>query len=94
MTVDELVTAVNVALGALPVDRCSALDSSGDGEVGVDELVAAVNSALTGCGSHVNRAPLASDVSFSADTATPYVQKQLIGLDPDDDTITFELVSD
>jgi hypothetical protein len=94
VTIDELVIAVNVGLGALPVDRCTALDSNGDGEVAVDELVAAVGRALAGCDAHGNRAPLASDVSFSADTATPYVQKQLIGADPDNDTITYELVSD
>src|SRR5262249_26499381 len=94
VTIDELVVAVNVGLGALAVDRCTALDSNGDGEVAVDELVAAVGRALAGCDSHGNRAPLASDVSFSADTSTPYVQKQLIGSDPDNDTITYELVSD
>jgi len=94
VTVDELVTAVNVALGALPVGRCPDLDRGGDGDVTVDDLIAAVTDALTGCSSSANRAPQASDVSFMADTATPYVQKQLIGSDPDNDTITYELVAD
>jgi Papain family cysteine protease/Bacterial Ig domain/CARDB len=94
VTVDELVTGVNMALGTLPVDRCPDLDRGGDDNVTVDDLIAAVSNALGACGSHANRAPRASDVSFSADTATPYVQKQLIGSDPDNDTITYELVAD
>jgi hypothetical protein len=93
VAVDELVTGVNMALGAMPIDRCPDL-AGGDNKVGIDELIAAVNNALVGCGTHVNRAPQASEVSFTADTATPYLEKQLIGSDPDNDTITYELVGD
>jgi len=94
VTVDELVTGVNIALGALPVDQCPTLDLGGDDRVTVDELVTAVNNALEGCDSQANHAPRASEVSFGADTTTPYVEKQLIGTDPDNDTITYELVAD
>lgn len=94
VTVDELVTGVNIALDALPIDRCRALDLSGDDQVTVDELLVAVGSAMKGCGAPPNRAPQASAVSFGADTATPYVEKQLIGSDPDNDTITYELADD
>lgn len=94
VTIDEVLTGVDIALNALPVDRCRAFDLSGDDSVTVDELLAAVRSALEGCDAQANRAPHASEVSFGADTATPYVEKQLIGSDPDNDTITYELIAD
>ena len=94
VTVNELVTGVNIALGTLQLARCPQFDAGGDGEVSVNELVAGVRSALEGCGSSTNRAPQASDVSLTADDSSPYVEKQLIGRDPDNDTITYELIAD
>src|SRR4030095_14332771 len=55
VAVDELVTGVYMALGAMAIDRCPDL-AGGDNKVGIDELIAAVNDALVGCGTHVNRA--------------------------------------
>jgi hypothetical protein len=49
VTVNELISGVNIALGALPPSTCSACDSNGDGTVSVNELVAAVSRALNGC---------------------------------------------
>jgi hypothetical protein len=49
VTVDELLTGVNIALGQLSVDACRIFDSSGDGAVTIDELLEAVNRALDGC---------------------------------------------
>ena len=49
VTIDELVTGVNVALGVLPVATCPGFDRSGDGAVGIAELIAAVGDALHGC---------------------------------------------
>ena len=49
VTVDEILTGVNAALGELPLHRCPALDSSGDGAATVDEIQRAVTSALSGC---------------------------------------------
>ena len=40
-----------------------------------------------------NRAPVAEAVSLQTDLAIPYVEQQLIGTDPDNDTLTFELIS-
>ncbi len=51
VTVDELITAVNIALGLRPLDACAAVDSDGNGVVTVDDLIRAVNRALNGCGS-------------------------------------------
>jgi hypothetical protein len=49
VTVNELVVAVNVALGSQPASSCTACDTNGDGMVSINELVAAVTRALNGC---------------------------------------------
>jgi hypothetical protein len=49
VTVDELITGVNVALGVTPLSTCPAFDANGDEEVTVEEILQAVNSALDGC---------------------------------------------
>jgi len=43
---------VNIALGAAPLSSCPAIDVKGGGQITVDEIVAAVNSALNGCQSN------------------------------------------
>jgi hypothetical protein len=40
---------IAIALGNLPVDDCLAGDPNGDGLITVEEIVQAVNNALTGC---------------------------------------------
>lgn len=94
VSVNELVTGVNMALGTMPITECPDIDPNGDHSVSVAELVAAVNNALGGCEARPNRAPEASNVSFAADALMPYVERQLIGHDPDDDTITYELIAE
>jgi hypothetical protein len=49
VTVDELVTMVNIALGNTPVANCLNGDASGDGEITIAEIVSAVNNALGSC---------------------------------------------
>jgi hypothetical protein len=49
VTVDELITMVNVALGGADVSLCPAGDVNRDGEITVDEILTAVNNALDGC---------------------------------------------
>jgi hypothetical protein len=49
VTVDEILTMVNIALGNTPVTDCLAGDRNGDEMITVDEILAAVNNALTGC---------------------------------------------
>ena len=49
VTVDELLTMVNIALGNTPVMACEAGDANRDGQTTVDEILAAVNNALNGC---------------------------------------------
>lgn len=49
VTVNELITGVNIALGNLPLGDCPVFDPSGDGRVTITEVIAAVNRALNGC---------------------------------------------
>jgi hypothetical protein len=49
VTVDEILKMVNIALGLAAPETCLAGDANGDGHITVDEIVSAVNRALTGC---------------------------------------------
>jgi len=49
VTVNELITMVNIALGNEDVATCISGDPSGDGRVTVEEIIKAVNNALDGC---------------------------------------------
>jgi len=64
LTIDEIVTGVNIALGSLPLDRCPSFDCADKSEVTVDCLIKAVIAALNGC------APPATVSSTPAATAT------------------------
>lgn len=48
VTIDELITQVNIALGA-PLAACPAGDRNDDGAISIDELIVAVTNALGGC---------------------------------------------
>jgi hypothetical protein len=50
VTIGDLVTMVNVALGNVGATACPPGDPNRDGEVTVNEVVTAVNNALYGCG--------------------------------------------
>lgn len=49
VTVDELITMVNIALDTAQVSACPAGDKDGDGTITIVEIIAAVNNALNGC---------------------------------------------
>jgi len=49
VTIDALIRAVNIALGATALDTCRAADQNHDGSVTINELIAAVNNALNAC---------------------------------------------
>jgi len=49
VTIDEILTLVNIALGNRPVADCLAGDVNGDRQITVDEILRAVNNALNGC---------------------------------------------
>lgn len=49
ITIDEVVSGINIALGVTPLSQCSGLDVNGDGLITVDELLEAVSRVLNGC---------------------------------------------
>ena len=49
VTVNEIISGVNIALGNVDVSLCPRVDANHDGEVTVNELLQAVNAALNGC---------------------------------------------
>jgi hypothetical protein len=65
VSIGELVTGINIALGSAALAVCRAIDRAGDGEVTVDDLVAAIGDALDGC------APSSSTPTPPSPTATP-----------------------
>jgi len=49
VTIDEVLTAVNMALGVLPPSACDLADAAHDGAVTIDDVVRVVTHALKGC---------------------------------------------
>jgi hypothetical protein len=49
VTVDEIITMVNIALGEADISTCTAGDGDSSGTITVDEIVTALNHALEGC---------------------------------------------
>jgi hypothetical protein len=49
VTVDKILTMVNIALGNQSIGSCWAGDADGNGQITIDEILAAVNNALNGC---------------------------------------------
>ena len=49
VTVNELIAAVNIALGQAQITACRACDLNGDAMITINELIAAVSKALQGC---------------------------------------------
>lgn len=47
--INELIVAVNIALGGADPQACPAADGNGDGAIAVNELIVAVNRSLEGC---------------------------------------------
>ncbi|GIW43583.1 MAG: hypothetical protein KatS3mg077_0865 [Candidatus Binatia bacterium] len=47
VTVNEIITMVNIALGNAPVSTCPVADPNGDGQVTIEEIIQAVNSLLS-----------------------------------------------
>ena len=49
VSINELITAVNISSGSSPLSACPAADRNRNGQVTIDELIAAVNAASNGC---------------------------------------------
>jgi hypothetical protein len=101
VTVAELLTGVNIALGSAAADTCPPFDTDGDGAVGIAELLAGVNALLGDCpGAQVTPSPTPTpSVSIGNHppvTATPFVYRGFAGqpialplgvVDPDGDPL-------
>ena len=82
VTVAELLTGVNIALGSAALEGCPAFDTGADGRVDVAELLAAVNAALRGCPSPIATptiTPTATPANRPPTTATPFVYRGFAG---------------
>jgi hypothetical protein len=73
VTIDELLTMVNIALGNADVSTCRAGDPSADNQITVDEIILAVNHALNGCPERPTPTPsyVISGRIRSAETGAP-----------------------
>ena len=69
VTVDELVTGVNIALGHTSPAQCPAFDCNHGGQMGVNCVVKAVDAAINGCSSL--SVPTASATPTATTTQTP-----------------------
>ncbi len=65
VSIDELITGVNIALGQSPPEACSAFDLNFDDEVTVDEIITALTRSLLGCAAEP------SGLSLSAPALAP-----------------------
>lgn len=65
VSIDELITGVNMALGQSPPEACSAFDVNFDAEVTVDEIITALTRSLLGCAAQPD------DLSLSARALAP-----------------------
>ncbi|MBI3783584.1 MAG: hypothetical protein HY270_09295 [Deltaproteobacteria bacterium] len=49
MTIDELITSVDISLDAASVSACAAADANADGTITIDEIIRSVGVAQNGC---------------------------------------------
>ncbi|MFI5364254.1 MAG: Ig-like domain-containing protein [Candidatus Binatia bacterium] len=68
ITVDELLTLVNIALGDAALMSCQVGDVNGDGQITIDEVLVAVHNALAGCG---GASPTPTGTPILPPSATP-----------------------
>jgi hypothetical protein len=78
VTVAELITGVRISLGEIALSECEAFDANRDGQLRIDELVAAVNNALGACPptpmatpTETAAAPTATATDIGSPTAPP-----------------------
>jgi hypothetical protein len=71
VTVDEILSMVNIALGNTPISACRAGDANDDGQITIDEILAAVNNALNGCPPLPTFTPTNTATASATPTETP-----------------------
>jgi sugar lactone lactonase YvrE len=65
VSIAELIRAIRIPLGEDTVDSCANADVDGDGMIAINELILAVNNALTGCGDEL---PAPDLITFEHDS--------------------------
>jgi len=70
VSINELIVGVNIALGTAPVSACAAFDDDSNGEVRVNELLAAVNNGTVGCATAATPTPTVTPVPTGAGAET------------------------
>jgi uncharacterized repeat protein (TIGR03806 family) len=80
VTVDEMVTGVNLALGVS--GSCDAFDRNDNGEVSIDELLAAVNNALSSCPLAATPTPTVTPVPSPTETRCQVPAGEGVNFDP------------
>ena len=71
VTINELITGVNIALGTQALGFCPLFDANADGMVGINELIAGVNNALNGCPTPGTPTATTTGAASATATATP-----------------------
>ncbi len=71
VSIDELIRGVRIALGMELVEQCATIDENGDGDVSIAELIGAVRSALTACGTTPLMTPTPRPTATPMATPTP-----------------------
>jgi len=74
VTVDELLTMVNIALGNGTADLCPFGDANADAHITIDEILSAVNNALSGC----HAGALATPTATAGSSSTPGAAVRLV----------------
>jgi hypothetical protein len=73
VTINELITGVNITLGNASLPLCPAFDCNQDGQVTINCLVIAVNAALNGCATPPTATVTATPTPTPSPQATPTV---------------------
>lgn len=71
VTVGEILTMVDIALGSAQPADCTRGDLNLDENITVDEILAAVNNALNGCPTQGTPTPISTPTATSVPTGTP-----------------------
>jgi len=71
VSVNEILTMIDVALGNASVSACGDGDANGDSQITIDEILAAVNNTLSGCPSLPTSTPTDTAIASATATETP-----------------------
>lgn len=95
VTVDEVITGVNIALGSAQRESCTEADGDGDLAVSVDEVITGVNAALSGVPAPTERNGAESQFYVNYEYADPLIMRYNParvfnpGTDPDERSFTY-----